>query len=120
MTFRLAFTYPIQGNRQTFLYGQSKCSTLWFGTERDKIKLAARSLVLSLSVLFCVHGHAAGGPAKLDIIPRCGLVGSWHCEITIPDGADGVSAALLRRFAPKGREVSVKVAANDKRSAVVN
>ena len=84
------------------------------------MKLAARSLVLSLSVLFCVHGHAAAGPAKLDIIPKCGLVGSWHGQATIPDGADGIPAALLLRFARKGREVSVRVAANDKPVAVQN
>lgn len=84
------------------------------------MKLTARSLVLFFSVLLYVHGPALGGPAKLDIIPRCGLVGSWHGQVTLPDGAEGIPATLLLRFTPKGREVSVRVAANDKLLAVQN
>ena len=64
--------------------------------------------------------NADSGPRGVNKIPKCGLVGSWRGNITIPDGADGVSTMVVLQFSESGHKVALKGAANNKPLAIAN
>ena len=84
----------------------------------------------SMLVSFPMSARAAGKPMgatkadsasrKVSKVPKCGLVGSWRGNITIPDGADGVSTMVVLQFSESGHKVALKGAANDKPLAIAN
>jgi hypothetical protein len=57
---------------------------------------------------------------KVSRVPKCGLVGTWRGNITIPDGAGGISAVAILRFSEYGHNVVVKGSANNKPLAIQN
>jgi hypothetical protein len=64
--------------------------------------------MLSASPLLALPRQTPAAPTKkVSKPPRCAIVGTWHGNVTIPDGADGVAGALTLKIS--GAEDSVKV-----------
>jgi hypothetical protein len=64
--------------------------------------------------------EGSSASTKVSRVPKCGLVGTWRGNITIPDGADGISAVAILRFSEYGHNVVVKGSANNKPLAIQN
>ena len=63
---------------------------------------------------------ADSAPRKVSKVPKCGLAGSWRGNVTIPDGADGISTMVLLQFSESEHKVALKGTANNKPLAIAD